>query len=406
MGVRSLTWTKITFLLFFTITLGFLTPTSMAYPQVMFTWTKLSVSLPFELDGYSNTAVYDSESDILLYFDEGDGRHDLMTTWAFDFTLGSWTKLSSSGFVRQAASVAYDRESDRIVLFGGNNYFKNGTLGYDHSTDTWAYDYNSDTWTNMTLTMSGVSPPARAWVDMTYDVESDRIILFGGREVLRVDPIYSDHQVINRNDTWAYDYNNNVWEEMTPGENPKTGWGYGITYDVESDRVILHGGMNDDFSHNETWAYDYNTDNWTKMITSVNPGPREVFSMAYNVITDQCILFGGLNYGGYLAKTGSWEPFDDMWVYDCNNNNWTELHLSNFPKARAGHEMVYNTKEDLLVLMGGQEFGEIYLHDMWTFGYEIASTSDTTTSESTSFVISPISLSFIVILLVYRRRKE
>ena len=390
------------------MTLVLLAPMCNASLQVVYTWTQLSSSLPFVLVENTNAAVYDSESDVLLYFDKRDGKNYSMLTWVYNHTLGSWTKLSSSGFVRQAAAVAYDRESDRVILFGGHKYRGGGFVPGGFLSDTWAYDYNSDTWTNMTVNMTGASPPPRAWVDMTYDVESDRIILFGGREIVRAFPL---NYPVTRNDTWAYDYNSNSWEKMTPPDQPKPGWAHGLAYDIESDRVILHGGMNDKFTHNETWAYDYNTDRWTKMIAGAGPGSRDQVSLDYNAITDQCILFGGLNTGGNIARTGSETPFDDMWIYDYNTNTWMEVDLYGSPDARSGHEMVYDPKEDLIILMGGSG-DDIQVNDMWIFGYEIVSniptkdsTDSTTHTQTSPLVISPLFLSIIVPIIVNRRRK-
>ena len=112
--------------------------------------------------------------------------------------------------------------------------------------------------------------------------------------------------------TWAYDYNSNTWEEMAPSTHPDVGWEHAMAYDSESDRVIFQGGVNDDFTSEDTWAYDYNSDTWTKMNPSTHPGPRSHSSMDYDVVSDRCILFGGYNIGGYIAAIQCCRPFKDI----------------------------------------------------------------------------------------------
>src|SRR5437879_13787137 len=95
---------------------------------------------------------------------------------------------------RWGHSLAYDSQSDRVILFGG------ATPVID---DTWAYDFNTNTWTNMN---PGTKPSARLGHSIAYDSQSDRVILFGGAD--------SGGSI---DDTWAYDLNTNPWTNMTPG---------------------------------------------------------------------------------------------------------------------------------------------------------------------------------------------
>ena len=137
--------TKGFFTLNLVVILGLLLVSTNTCTQLTHTWTKLTDTTPFNIIGYANTAVYDSESERLLFFDKGDATYDLVNTWAFDYSLGSWSNISSSGFIRQAAPVAYDSESDRAILFGGNRYHATILGEYVYHTDTWAYDFNSNT---------------------------------------------------------------------------------------------------------------------------------------------------------------------------------------------------------------------------------------------------------------------
>ena len=67
--------------------------------------------------------------------------------------------------------MAYDAQSGRIILFGGVS----GAGGY--IGDTWAYDLEANVWTSLSPS-SGPTP--RQNHVMAYDTQSDRIVLFGG----------------------------------------------------------------------------------------------------------------------------------------------------------------------------------------------------------------------------------
>ncbi|MFQ5919928.1 MAG: kelch repeat-containing protein, partial [Thermoplasmata archaeon] len=179
-----------------------------------------------------------------------------------------WTDLApaTGPSARGAHDMAYDSESDRIVLFGGGTtVFVTGFMD-----DTWTYDFNANTWTDMN---PGNRPSPRDGHAMAYDIESDRVILFGGR-FLRLE---NESIVPSRPETWAYDANANTWTNMSPVIQPAAWYFPGMAYDAEADRIVLFGGCaGDRFStcatvtRDETWVYDYNANTWTNM----SPGTR------------------------------------------------------------------------------------------------------------------------------------
>lgn len=95
-------------------------------------------------------------------------------------------------------ALAYDSESDRIIMFGGYTHLNTAGL----QDETWTYDYNTQTWTKM----NPVGGLERILHQMVYDSESDLVVLFGGA----VDP--HRHEYID--ETWVYDYNEDEWTLM------------------------------------------------------------------------------------------------------------------------------------------------------------------------------------------------
>jgi len=251
--------------------------------------------------------AYDSESDRVIMFSLFSGDYEKLgvtnQTWAYDYNTDTWTRMSDHPLRLIGGPIAYDAESDRIILFGGYN-----TIKESQTTVTWAFDYNTDTWTEM---KPPVSPPGRDSHLMTYDVKADRILIFGG-----------DYLPGNQVDEslWSYDFNTNRWEELKPDEesHPLSRLYSTLAYDSESDRTILFGGwqMGKDYG---TWSYDYNTNTWLDMKPAEVPGRVTNHYMAYIPSIDRVFLFGG----DLCDK--SCNLSNEIWLYDLNSNTWENL---------------------------------------------------------------------------------
>src|SRR5437667_301225 len=286
--------------------------------------------------------TYDAQSDRVILFGGEDTTAVLGDTWAYDFNSNGWTNADppTRPVRRVYHAMAYDSESDRVILFGGSG---NG----DVFNDTWAYDFNLNTWTDMD---PAVRPPPRYEHAMAYDLQSDRVILFSG---YGLNGNYFD-------DTWAYDFNANKWTDMDPLGKPHGRYNHAMAYDSASDRVILFGGYDSGSNFNDTWAYDFNTNAWTDLDPPAKPPVRSQHAMAYDSGSDRLIMFGGAGSSGYL---------NDTWAYDFNKNTWTNASAS--PSARYSHAMVYDSQTDRVILFGGYSVGpgSGYLNDTWAYDF-------------------------------------
>ena len=94
-------------------------------------------------------------------------------TWSYDLNTNTWTNLNPAvappAFC--AGSMAYDSQSDLLVLFGG---WPSSSLWDTFIAESWTFNLTANTLTNVT---SSVHPSARAFTSMTYDSESDPLIL-------------------------------------------------------------------------------------------------------------------------------------------------------------------------------------------------------------------------------------
>ena len=282
---------------------------------------------------HGHAMAYDTESDRVILVGGHNGRAFFPTeTWAYDFENNTWTKMEPatrpSG--RDLPAMAYDSQSDRAILFGGTTGFGN------NFGDTWAYDFNTNAWTNLNPT---TGPASRANHAMAYDAESDRVILFGGGT--------GGGTETADNETWAYDFDNNTWTSMNPATGPSRRVAHAMAYDSQSDRVILFGGSGSD----ETWAYDFDNNSWTKMEPAAGPSSRNKHAMAYDAESDRIVLFGG-GAGASLPPPSS-ALRDETWAYDYNTNTWTNMTPAMGPDPRFAHSMAYDGESDRVILFGG-----------------------------------------------------
>ena len=300
--------------------------------------------------GYVSLA-YDAESDLMVLFGGQTGPCCDATsfsgkTWTYDVTTHVWSQRQPavSPSARAGSPLAYDSESDRVVLFGGGNQT---SLLLD---DTWTYDANTDTWTEM----AAGGPPKHLGAQMAYDIESDRVILFGGADTNFL-----------LDDTWAYDTNTDTWTEMKPATSPTQRNFQGMTYDAESDRVLVWGATGTDLEpvDGSVWAYDYNSNTWEKM-PLIEPVPlrRDYPELVYDIESDRAILYGGWPAGG-----------DETWAYDYNSNTWTQMSPAVSPPKLSRHAMAYSDAADRVVVFGGQEGISDYNFTRGTWSYDLNS---------------------------------
>lgn len=307
-----------------------------AYDLNTNTWTNMSPVTPPSAR-FAPAMAYDSQSDRTILFGGNDGTADLDDTWAYDLNINTWTNLSLATMPspRHRHAMAYDSQSDRVILFGGTGANVFGT---------WSYDFETNTWTDMN---PAVRPANRYRHTMAYDLRADQIILFGG-----------NNGTAALDDTWAYDVNNNTWTSKDPPDGPSARYRHAAAYDSESERVVLFGGFNPaSAALGDTWAFDFNANTWTDVNPATTPSARQLAATVYNSQLDRVVMFGG---------TGASALLDDTWAYDLNTNRWEDENPAIRPSSRSGHAAAYDSQSDLVVLFGGSR-GPAALGDTWVY---------------------------------------
>ncbi len=232
-------------------------------------------------------------------------------TWAFDVDTKAWENMKPPGEPpppRFGSRMAYDAESDVVVLFGGSDLFTGETLG-----DTWAFDYESNTWTNL---QPQSSPPPRLFHDMVYDEAGDRVVMFGGGD-----------GVGELGDTWAYDTNTNTWTELHPATPPSARVYAMLAYEGRTKNIVMYGGVEDSTNWpyeptlDETWVFDLDSVVWTQESPKKVASSRAWHQMVG--IGKRVLLFGGgPSRFAYNAETYTYGSRTNKWkLITCENHD-------------------------------------------------------------------------------------
>jgi hypothetical protein len=221
------------------------------------------------------------------------------------------------------------------------------------------YDFATDTWSDR---QSANTPQDAHITRMAYDAESKKTILVGGISITTAAQQF--------NETWAYDYASNAWTKMSPKTQPPGLYAHTLVYDSESDRVVLWGGCiwvgnwgstwKSTVPENLVWAYDYNADAWQSF--PVTDGPIAPKS-------DDWLQYIGSAFIPDLDRIlYYWE--DQFWSYDYNHNAWEKAKGDVVSNAgfRHSHVMAYLASSQRLLVFGGNpEDWTNFYNDTWLY---------------------------------------
>jgi len=181
-----------------------------------------------------------SRADAFMAFDQNRGVMVLFgglapgnivrgDTWEYD---GTWVQRPVGGPpARWIQRMAYDAARGVTVMFGG--VAPSGPFG-----DTWEWD--GDVWSQVMIP----GPPARYAHAMAYDADRQRVLLFGGQNG-------DDLGEGVLGDTWEYD--GKAWTQVQTAVSPSARTFVKMVYDLGRRRMVLFGGYNGAQMVNDTW---------------------------------------------------------------------------------------------------------------------------------------------------------
>jgi len=164
-------------------------------------------------------------------------------------------------------------------------------------------------------------------------------------------------------DVWTFDTNNYDWINLCKNEAVSDS-GYA------AHSPVYHKKSNHIIFLNqigETWAFQVESNKWTNMKPDNSPPTRCGHNMVYDSSSDKVILFGG--FSCVKPNNPDFKVFNDTWVYDYNSNTWSEMNPENSPPNRMFASMIYNSAEDKIVLWGGRLWEPLADNSIWEYDY-------------------------------------
>lgn len=148
-------------------------------------------------------------------------------------------------------------------------------------------------------------------------------------------------------------------------KTPSPRYGHEMVYDEKNNQTIIFGGEDpskivNDFK--DIWIYSSQLQTWTKISSPNSPVARIGHKMVYNTISGKIILFGGM-------ETADYTRLNDMWIFDPENKEWSELNPLLSPTIRSDHAMYFDPIFNTIVLFGGYKANDMLSSETWIYNF-------------------------------------
>lgn len=203
-------------------------------------------------------------------------------------------------------------------------------------------------------------PLHRAGHAAIHDAIRDRMIVVGGViEDFHQDPTYDG----STSDVWVLSLADpTVWTSLqTAGPKPPRHFAPAVIYDAGRDRIVMWGGRG--ASPEDVWILTLSgTPTWSQVSAlGTPPSARHGAAADYDPVRSQLVLFGGYDDAGVAQG--------DVWRLALNTSpTWTQIAPSGTPPvARAFSGFRYDPPRDRFVVVGGEcASAPTYRNDVWS----------------------------------------
>jgi cysteine-rich repeat protein len=335
-------------------------------------WAEHSTG-PEEISGHS--MAFDPIRGVVVLV--GVAKSGTTITWQYDAGSHSWTDVTPAVVPppRQDAGLAWDAETQTLMLFGG----KSVIAPVAARTDVW--HWNGQSWSEgvsllkQLAGMAAVSDPIEGHViafgGTDLSTESNTLQRWDGESWVQAatpfitdlamvepaasyDPIRNRIVVVNQGQTW--EVVDGQW--LPSGASPLVVQHATIAYDAFRKHTVLFGGETSSFVSNRTFLW--NGVAWTPVPLQVSAPDRTRAAMVFEADQHRVVLFGGQNDSGTASS--------ETWAWD--GSTWNRLQTQVTPGTRIDHAMGYDPVRHQVVLFGGrtsQDQIEATLGDTWIF---------------------------------------
>jgi hypothetical protein len=218
---------------------------------------------------------------------------------------------------RAGPMAVYDQANNVLIAFGGGLAF----YGTDQNDTRILSNANGlaspSTWS--TLAPLGTLPDRRVTGSAAYDVANNRLIVYGGSQLVSCCP----NNIVDYNDTWVLSDANGLggtpaWTQLVPsGTAPPPTNNHSMVYDAGNNRILVLGGSTwsnatqSSAIQGDLWELsDANglsgTPVWRQLSPGgTPPGPNYSHAAVYDAVHNRMIVFGGAD-GSFQVHTRVW----------------------------------------------------------------------------------------------------
>ena len=201
-------------------------------------------------------------------------------------------------------------------------------------------------------------PIARYGHQLVYLPNEDQFLLYGGEFEYRSDLVL--------NQTWLFSPQESKWEIIPASPSPPPRMNHGMVYCPNDDVILLFGGVSTSTYNflGDTWIFHLQNSTWELLDLDYFPSERGDMGMYFDYNLDAPVLFGGFINSGHAVS--------NMWYFNITEGTWNEIDLYTRPRARYGHEIIWDSINSKAIMFGGRVDG-IISNEMWEF-YSLNST--------------------------------
>ena len=198
---------------------------------------------------------------------------------------------------------------------------------------------------------------SRVQASYAYDTEAKCVVMFGGRTWNTPD---------FRSDIRTLDPITSQWTAVSTSSGPEGRFAASMGYNPLAKNFLVFGGSTlsgppPSGEVSDTWSFQFTgpeTAAWTQ-IPAVGPSARASAPLVFDSKNALFVLFGGEQYVYSLG---------DTWVFDPSSNAWTNKNPSLAPPQRARAAMAFDAQSGKVFLFGGLNKGAgTLLSDTWLY---------------------------------------
>ena len=246
-------------------------------------WMSMSADLP--TPRVDVAMAYDAPRGTIVLFGGAmfAGSPPSSDTWIYE--LDTWRRAQplNSPAARSGHAMAYDGDTQRVYLYGGEN-------GSQKLGDFWAWD--GLTWHFLAPNDMEMRPPPLSHAAMAYDAHRKRLVLVGG-----------DLGTGATGQTWEYD--GTRWAlAPIPSIEPRAR--LALAYDARRSRLVLFGGATADLSqvYGELREWGGESTGWS---VAGSGGPKPAFSAMMGFDGKEVVVIGGIGADAKLGLSYVWD---------------------------------------------------------------------------------------------------